>query len=1013
MKITLFSTFFMLAAFFAFGQPADYFQQEVNYVIDVTLDDEKHSITGTAQIEYINRSPNALPFLFFHLWGNAYQDINTAFTRQKLRTGSTRFYFSEEKDRGGYTDIDFKIDEQSLSWETAKENPDIAKVTLSEPLESGAKIMLQIPFTLKIPASFSRLGHVKESYQMTQWYPKPAVYDKDGWHPMPYLDMGEFYSEFGSFDVSITLPENYVVASTGTLQTESEIAFLQEKTEATEVQIETGFSEDTDFPASSEKMKTIRYTADQVHDFAWFADKRFWVQKGEASLLSGKVIDTWIFYTNKEADLWKDAVGYVNRSVQFYSDLVGEYPWPQATAVQSALSAGGGMEYPMITVIGKMGNAQALDGVITHEVGHNWFYGILASNERDHPWMDEGMNSYYDHRYTTSFYDHGSIIGMPDFLMKSTDMRMEELAMLMQVRKHRDQAPETHSDMFSNINYFIGAYEKPAVVLHHLEGYLGTIEFDRLMKGYYEKWKFKHPGPDDFREHVEQESGKSLSWLFDDFFYSNRKMDYALTDLENGENFNISVFNKGKVSAPFPITAYKNGEAVQTEWYEGFEGKRVVEFPKGDYDKFVLDAKKITPDYYRQNNDLKVNGLFKTYTPRRLVFPVGMEHANRHNIYLAPAMGWNNYDKFMLGLAISNTTIPSRKFEYHLAPMYGFNSGDLTGLGRLQYHYYPEKIYERMTVGLTIKSFNYNENKKNDYHEQYLRMSGFVKIDFKKQPTSTVFQSLIYRNSIISKKEAEFDQNGNFTGLDFNSSIIGEAFYLLENRRALNPFSLKIAAEQQSYETITGDQSYIKATAEYKASYTYNRGKSVDFRIFAGGFLKNTKRGGGGIFPGALSMTQEGSHDYRYDDFFFGRSDQEGFWTKQVSIADGGFKNAFGSAYTVGRSNSFLIALNMKADLPQNFPLKLPIKPYFDIGYFDNAQPIAQDDTFSDQLLWSGGFMLDFADGIFGIYFPLVNSDNLNMQYDAAFGGSYWNRVTFSLDLKKLDPWEMIDRISF
>ena len=169
------------------------------------MDDENHTLNGSIEMEYFNNSPDELKDIWMHLWANAYKNRNTAFSKQKARTGSTKFYFAEEHQLGNFSELDFRVDDKTIDWEFDPKNPDIARLTLNKPIKSGEKIIISTPFNLKIPASFSRLGHVGQSYQMTQWFPKPAVYDKDGWHPMPYLDMGEFYSEFGSFDVKITL----------------------------------------------------------------------------------------------------------------------------------------------------------------------------------------------------------------------------------------------------------------------------------------------------------------------------------------------------------------------------------------------------------------------------------------------------------------------------------------------------------------------------------------------------------------------------------------------------------------------------------------------------------------------------------------------------------------------------------------------------------------------------------------------------------------------------------------
>jgi len=449
-KILLFA---LLASTLTRSFAQNYFQQEVNYRINVTLDDVAHTIAGDIIIEYQNNSPHQLDSIWMHLWGNAFKGQNSAFAKQKLRTGDTKFYFAKDKDLGYYTNLDFSAYGQKVPWAFDKHHPDIAVLLLPQPLQPGGKIVINTPFTLKIPASWSRLGHVGTSYQMTQWFPKPAVYDATGWHPMPYLDQGEFYAEFGNFDVTITLPENYVVGATGSLQTESEVRFLEQKVAETKGFIKNGFPKGEDYPPSATAMKTIRYTAEMVHDFAWFADKRFHVVKDEAVMPSGKKVEAWGMFTNKEAELWVRGAEYVRRALEFYSQHVGEYPWPQATAVHSALSAGGGMEYPMITVIGNSNSARGLDNVITHEVGHNWFCELLASNERNHAWMDEGMNTYYEYRYMRQYYGSRADFGLPKFLANGLDGDAYELAFNFQCRRRQDQAPDTHSDDFSQINY--------------------------------------------------------------------------------------------------------------------------------------------------------------------------------------------------------------------------------------------------------------------------------------------------------------------------------------------------------------------------------------------------------------------------------------------------------------------------------------------------------------------------------------------------------------------------------
>jgi len=992
-----------------------YFQQEVNTSINVTLDDVNHTVSGNIEIQYINNSPDDLTEIYFLMFGNAFKDRKSAFAKQKVRTGDTDFFFAGEEGRGNYRDVAFQVDGKAVEWAYDKTNEDIALLKLNEPLKAGAQIKITTPFTLKIPASYSRLGHVGTSYQMTQWYPKPAVYDNAGWHPMPYLDMGEFYYEFGSYDVSITLPENYVVGSTGTIETPSEVAFLDKK-----------IAESNEYLKSSSNMKTIRYTAENVHDFAWFADKRFKVQKSSVTLASGKKVNTWVMFTKVEEAMWKTAIDYVDRSVKFYSEKVGEYPYPQASAVQSALSAGGGMEYPMITVIGQMGNPQSLDEVITHEVGHNWFYGILAFNERDHVWMDEGINSYYDHRYTEEFYDAPGD-QLPGFIMNTTDLRFGEMAYLFQSRRDRDQACQTDSDDFVSINYWLGGYEKPALVLKYLEKYLTTVVYDKAMQSFYEEWKFKHPQPTDYISHLEQSSGKDLSWFFDGWIYSKDDMDYALLNAKRTDGYQITVANKGQINAPFAISGMKDGEIINTKWYEGFEGKQVVSFVDGDYDEFIIDAEQIALEYDRRNNQIKPSGAFKKIEPLRVGLFSGIEDSQRTNIYALPTLGYNKYDGFTAGVGLHNYALLEKTFEFAVLPMYGFKSKDITGIANARFNLYPKaKALRKVTIGADAKAFAFNYNELNDYTTSYNRIAPYIKFDLGKEPKSNVFQSIEFRSLLINREEATFDTTGTFAGLETIGDNINRVTYIRDKRTSLNANKLTIGLEQQSYtDAFARPQDYIKATATFETNYTYAKGKNITFRFFAGGFLKNSAREKGNIFPGALSLSGEGFNeynDYAFDDFYFSRNENSGFLSNQIAIRDGGFKTAFGSAQALnnGASNDLLIAMNFKADLPKRLPFGLKVKPYIDLAYSSDAKPTGGDKSFADQIWFSPGFMIEFRN--YGaIYFPIpgLESENLKsivvdgLPEDPSGIRRYLSRVTYTVDIRKLNPIEFVEKFSF
>ena len=475
-----------------------YWQQQVNYIIDVSLNPKEKTLDGFEKISYINHSPDTLTYIWFHVWPNAYKNDQTAFSDQLLENGSTKFYFSNKEQRGYINRLDFKVNGTTAKTEDHPQHIDIIKLLLPKPLAPKQEVTITTPFHVKLPFNFSRGGYDGESFQVTQWYPKPAVYDKNGWHPMPYLDQGEFYSEFGNFDVRITVPKSFVVAATGELQNEEEKAWLKTRAsipKALQKKPAAHSKNSTTKKTTSAKRtpevyepaetKTLHYTQANVHDFAWFTDPTFIVNSDTCQLPSGKTIEVFTYYTAAEEPTWKNSIQYTKDAVRFYSAEVGEYPYNTVSVVQGPQSFGGGMEYPTITIISPTADKKELDVTMAHEIGHNWFYGILASNERTHPWMDEGINSFYEKKYTTWKYGQ--------------QPQEEELFFQTKALRKTDQPIETPSEKFSESNYGLVAYHKTAEWMQYLENKMGKDVFRQMMQQYYAQWKFRHPQPEDIK----------------------------------------------------------------------------------------------------------------------------------------------------------------------------------------------------------------------------------------------------------------------------------------------------------------------------------------------------------------------------------------------------------------------------------------------------------------------------------------------------------------------------------
>jgi hypothetical protein len=509
-RLTIFIVF--TCQFISLQAQERYWQQKVDYKMDVTLDPNENTLQAFARITYTNNSPDTLRFIWFHLWPNAYRNDRTAFSDQLLENGITDFYFSDDEQKGYINRLDFRIDEKPVSVEDHPEHIDIVKLILPQPLQPGASVVISTPFHVKLPYNFSRSGFTGKTYQVTQWYPKPAVYDSKGWHPMPYLDQGEFYSDFGDYEVNITVPEKFIVAASGEPLFKVEDALFIPKREPKKKRASKKTPPHPPFDWNTINKKSYSFRQNNVIDFAWFADTTFTVQQDSITLASGRIIQLRCYFHLNSIDIWANAVNYMKEAIRYHSEWIGEYPYDNVTVVDGSQGFQGGMEYPTITILNWAPSPKELDLMIFHELGHNWFQASLATNERKFPWMDEGMNTYYDNRYEAMKYPYNRKRKGINAMLE--DPRVPELFLRTQVAIKKDQSMTTPSDSLTVDNYDLIAYTKAGLWMKKLEQTLGQSAFDSAMQEYYQKWKFKHPYPEDFQKIIQSENGAVTDTLF-------------------------------------------------------------------------------------------------------------------------------------------------------------------------------------------------------------------------------------------------------------------------------------------------------------------------------------------------------------------------------------------------------------------------------------------------------------------------------------------------------------------
>ncbi len=957
----------------------DYFQQEVNYKINVTLNDRNHELNGSESVEYINNSPDTLRFLYFHLWPNAYSSNKTELARQIFDMKGKGKLFNDPELKGFIDSLSFEAEGNRVQWDLLPGSPDICKIRLNKPLYHGDTIFITTPFHVKIPKGVtSRLGHIGESYQISQWYPKPAVYDRSGWHQMPYLDQAEFYSEFGSFDVSITLPANYVVGATGNLQNEEEKRML-DKLSADTIWIKTIDFGGTNFPPSSKQMKTLRYTENNIHDFAWFADKRFHVIKGKLKLPdSGREVTTWAMFTNQEAYLWRKSISYINNAVWYFSKWIGDYPYNSFTAVQSELNSGAGMEYPGLTVVGLAKDPYMLDEVIAHEICHSWFYSSIGSDERRFPFMDESIASAYESRYMNQLYPEKKLweIGFRNMKIakffhidKMPVQRIQEFEWLVPARRNLEQPVNLAATDYGYDNYGSIIYNKAAQGFNYLRAFLGDSLFDSGMHDYYNTWKNKHPQPEDLRKIFESKSAKDLSWFFDDFLGTTKRLDYEIVRFKNQK---LLIKNKGELKGPLLITGI-NGDSIRSEyWEDGFEGQKWISVPLSNNSEIKIDPEHKMPELFRLNNNIRTSGICRKADPFQLRFLYTVEDIEKRSLIYVPAFDWNSADGFMAGMILNNGTLIPKPVEYFVIPFYTFRNKGLTGYGKISFNITPYDNLIRIAT-FTFEGEQFGAPGNQNYHKAKFGLD-------------IGFRSCNMINPVNHKFSGYYIAASDLRQVELLMPVKMRSYlqfgYSVSRTGIINPYNLSGFIE--------AGKSFQKISLEFNYKYSYyGKNRGLEIRLFAGTMLKSSFAD---PFYAFSPSGRSGPEQYLYEGFYpdrFGEVSKT-FWSRQMTISEGGLVSPVND--TLGYSR-WLFSLSFSSSLPGKVSW-LPVKPFVNLLLNDHGAETAYNSPFFFEAGLKAGIW-----NLFEIYFPLLVSNNID-----AITESFKDRIRFVLKLNMVNP---------
>jgi hypothetical protein len=773
-------------------------------------------------------------------------------------------------ERGFIEIASLTCDDESLRYRV---DETVMTVFVPRPIDTADSITFLVNYYLKIPTTFDRIGYAGDHYEMVQWYPKLCVFDEEGWHREPYHVLGEFYGEFGTYDVTIDVPGTFVVAATGERVAEQDKEFLDS------------------LVISNKRMyvgerKTVKFYAEHVHDFAWVCDPDYIVKK-----YSVDSSDVYIFYVRQHEKSWQHAGQYAVDALERYNQWYGHYPYTSVSVVDGYYRDG--MEYPGLVIIGIDEDpfTRFFELVIAHELAHQWFYGIVGSNEIDEAWLDEGFATYSEIRYLEDKYgrEH-SLIKLP-FIPRLSRRYYHKASYYITQTNKLEKPILTPAHEFIDVPFaYMGVvYSKSALFLFNLEGLIGREKFSRILRRYVEAYTYKHSKTEDFIRICNQESERDLQPLFSDVLGSTDYCDWAIKRVMHNV---VEIENRGTLS--IPVDVFVEAEAgAHVYSIDGGEATYRFVLPdlSGTIKKVIIDPYDYTLDVDRWNN----------YYPRKIeIKPIlDLPSFDAYRIYYVPYLWYGAYDGVTVGLYLFGAEFVDFDFvkgrhQWTFGTIYGLKSKKL----------YPGFMYQTPIIfrrGMRMRVHMRGSNS-NDEDKLGAGVTYCFGIPFSRGPQAELKSSLSYYrlNSYNSVDSVDWDIGQNI---------------VVENRVTYTHADWHINLGLSfSHDILGSDWSYIKMTAEVQ--------KDVEtlipftMRLFAGSIVGSAPAQEQLFLSGALRINI-------LADLLFA---QKGYLSPQEHIHIPGDGNMRGYQ-TLHKKSDRLVCINVE------FPSRSLLRLFTDFGY--------------------------------------------------------------------------------
>lgn len=853
------------------------FAQQNSIAIKSTLDIDKKELLIQQEIVFHNTSNKTLNTIYLHNWANSFRDRKTPLSKRFIKDFRKDLYFSNKKDLGETTIKNLTVNFENTDFSEVKNQADILKIGLKEPLKPKGNAKINLTYIVKIPnAKFTGYGKTKLGFHLRYWYLTPAVYS-NGWQLMSNLNLDDLYEKATDFTIEINIPKEYILESN----------LYQYKTDKKDF---------TNYYLVGKSKTDVILSINKNKQLKTFKTKN-------------TTIYTDLFNSEIEYSTTTDVL---NRELLFIEKYLGKYPHKEIyidKITQSRNPVYGLTQLP--NFLRPFSDTFKWDITMFKELTKKYIENTLLLNKRKDYWFLDGLQNYLMLEYVNEFYPEAKLLGnlSNKWFLKNYHISKkgfnDKYPLIYQFisRSFLDQSLETPVDSLSNFNRKMANKYKAGLGFKYLKGFLGDSILNSAIKEFYQKNQTKIISSNEFKKILTTKADKKIDWFFNDFIKTNKKIDYTI-DAVNVENdsLKVTIRNKRSITTPILLYGLKDKEIKFKKWFTGIENSRTVTIPKDDFNKVALNYE----NYYPELNTLdNWKSLDKKIFNKPLKFTLLKDIQNPYynQIFYQPDFNYNFYNGLILGLKLHNKPLIKRNFELKLAPYYATKSRSLIGKFSLLYNqYFEETNIYKISYGVFGQTLDYAPNL------SYKSFIPFTNIVFKRKSlrdatSESITAKLVHIDKEIAPTQTKTPQD--------NYSVFSLSY------NYVNPDIIKEFRYNFSFEAAK-NFSKIGADIRYRSLSTSNT--QLDFRLFAGAFLSNKTKGN------YFSFGLDRANDYLFQFNYYGRSESSGIFSQQYIIAEGGFKSILPTRF----ANQYMVSFNT------SFGLWKWLEFYNDVAFLKN-----------------------------------------------------------------------------